>query len=254
NPKPASNGHINGQVAAEPSLTPPHSLPSTPIAKQPPTAPPEIEAVVTDKPHPLINEVVPPATTAETETAEEPAVSSQDLTPLTGEAQAGAMAREMPDPPENATAEQESAASSAAPDLSGGKKKGRRIHNLDEFVELWGAVLTRIKRKIGVSAVAYLHDAWPVAMDDKEAVLEFKKEFHYAKACEAATRLPFEQVLNECMATPRRLRFQLAQAPVKPPPEPVKEEQPVDDDLEEDVLTLAQDMFAAEVVGRSGEG
>jgi len=134
------------------------------------------------------------------------------------------------------------------------KKKGRRIHNLEEFIELWPAVLARVKRKIGVSAVAYLHDAWPVSIDDNDAVLEFKKEFHYAKACDAAKRLPFEQVLNECMATPHRLKFQLAKPPSNPAP--VRAPEPVrsDEDEEDDVLKLAQDMFGAEVVGRSGGG
>lgn len=86
-------------------------------------------------------------------------------------------------------------------------RAGRRIHNLDEFIELWPAVLVRIKRKIGVTAVAYLHDAVPVTLTEDEAVLEFKKKFHYEKACEAAKRLPFEQILNECLASPRRLQF-----------------------------------------------
>ncbi|MBV9864757.1 MAG: hypothetical protein JO316_05375 [Abitibacteriaceae bacterium] len=90
------------------------------------------------------------------------------------------------------------------------KPKGRRIHNLDEMVELWGAVLTRIKRKFGVSAVAYLHDAWPVAFDEEEVVLEFHKELWFKMAVEAAKRLPYEQVLNECLASPHRLRFQLS--------------------------------------------
>lgn len=209
---------------------------------------PSVEAVT--------NEVV--AHAAEVALATE--VGSTDLAPLTGEAKAGELAR--------AIAEGESEAAHSGTKVEAvetqptveatepaGKKKGRRIHNLDEFVELWGAVLTRIKRKIGVSAVAYLHDAWPVAMDDKDATLEFKKEFHFAKACEAATRLPFEQVLNECMATPRRLRFQLAKAPVKPPPAPEPEPAGGEDDEDEDnVLQLAQDLFAAEVVGRSGGG
>jgi DNA polymerase III subunit gamma/tau len=153
------------------------------------------------------------------------------------------------------------AITSHSPEVSGdpgaempARKKGRRINTLDEFVELWPAVLARVKRKIGVTAVAYLHDASPVALDAKEAVLEFKKEFHYEKACEALKRLPFEQVLNECMATPHRLRLRLA-----PPPKPVQSpiaETPAadDDDDEDDVLRLAQDMFGAEVVGRSGTG
>jgi len=89
-------------------------------------------------------------------------------------------------------------------------KKGRRIHDLDEFQELWPAVLIRMKRKIGVTAVAYLHDAKPIAFTDDEAVLEFPKEFSYVKACEAATRLPFEQIINECLVSPRRLVFRWA--------------------------------------------
>ena len=141
-------------------------------------------------------------------------------------------------------------------------KKGRRIHNLSEFIELWPAVLVRFKKKIGITSVAYLHDALPVALDENDAVLEFKKEFHYAKACDAAKRLPFEQVLNECMAKPRRLVFRLAepkpQAPVVEDTGPVVEE---DDDFDADVSQTttdvhkyAQTVFAAEVVGRSGEG
>jgi DNA polymerase-3 subunit gamma/tau len=134
------------------------------------------------------------------------------------------------------------------------KKKGRRIHNLEEFIELWPGVLVRVKKKIGITAVAYLHDAYPVALTDEEAVLEFKKEFHYAKACEAAERHPFEEVLNSCMDAPRRLKFQLA--PPAPKPAPVAE--PVarydDEDEEEDILSVAKDMFGAEVVGRSGRG
>ena len=90
-------------------------------------------------------------------------------------------------------------------------RQGRRIHNLDEFVELWPAVLMRVKKKIGITAVAYLHDARPISLTDEDAVLEFSKEFFYSKACDAAKRLPFEQVLNECLATPRRLVFRLAQ-------------------------------------------
>jgi DNA polymerase-3 subunit gamma/tau len=146
----------------------------------------------------------------------------------------------------------------AAPSQPVTRKKGRRINDLNEFVELWPAVITRVRKKIGVTAVAYLHDAHPVGLDDKEAILEFKKEFHYEKACEAAKRLPFEQVINECMAMPHRLRFRLA-----PPPkaQPKAEEAPPpsdddedDDDFDRDVHLLAQQLFGAEVVGRSGEG
>ena len=135
------------------------------------------------------------------------------------------------------------------------QKKGRRIHNLEEFVELWPAVLVRVKRKIGVTAVAYLHDGLPAALDEKQAIVEFTKEFHFEKAKEAAQRLPFEQVLNECMATPHVLKFRLAK-----PKKMAKVEDAVppptddDDNDEEDVVRYAQDIFGASVVGRSGEG
>jgi hypothetical protein len=144
----------------------------------------------------------------------------------------------------------------APPATGGTPRKGRRIHSLEEFHELWPFVLARVKKKIGVSAVAYLHDARPISLDEREATLEFQREFHYEKACEAARRLPFEQIINECLATPHRLRFQLAPPKAKPAPAP--EAPPPDDDDddvdESDVLRLAQDMFGAEVVGRSGEG
>ena len=137
------------------------------------------------------------------------------------------------------------------------RQKGRRIHTMEEFVELWPAVLVRVRRKIGVTAVAYLHDALPAELTDTQAVLQFKKEFHYEKACEAAKRLPFEQVLNECMASPRVLKFRHTPPPKKQaiveeaPPESTPAE---DEAFEDDVLKYAQNIFAAEIVGRSGEG
>ncbi len=132
-------------------------------------------------------------------------------------------------------------------------KRGRRIHNLEEFKELWPAVFRRFKRKHGITIAAYLNDAKPVAFTETEAVLEFNKEFHYEKACEAAKRLPFEVDLNEVLATPHKLRFRLAAA--KPKPLPVAEPAAVvdvDDDDEEDVIKVARELFAAQVVGRSG--
>ncbi len=151
----------------------------------------------------------------------------------------------------NTAEESSTATNAAAASAAASKKKGRRIHDLGELIELWPAVLARVKRKIGVTAVAYLHDAQPVAMDDKTATLEFQKEFHYEKAKEAAGRLPFEQVVNECMATPRSLKFRW-----NPPGKAAVVEDvppPPDDDDDDDVVRLAQDMFGAEVVGRSGE-
>ena len=90
------------------------------------------------------------------------------------------------------------------------KKKGRRIHDFETLVELWPAVLMRIRKKIGITAVAYLHDARPIGFSDDEIVLEFSKEFHHAKATEASKRLPFEEKINETLDKPRRLRLQMA--------------------------------------------
>ena len=132
-------------------------------------------------------------------------------------------------------------------------RRGRRIHNLEEFKELWPAVFRRFKRKHGITIAAYLNDAKPAAFTETEAVLEFNKEFHYEKACEAAKRLPFEVDLNEVLASPRKLRFRLAAA--KPKPAPAAEPaavQDADDDDEEDVFKVARELFAAQVVGRSG--
>ncbi len=87
--------------------------------------------------------------------------------------------------------------------------KPRRIHNFDDLVELWPAVIMRIRKKIGVAAAAYLHDAQPLALTEDEIILGFTKEFHCAKATEATKRLPFEEKINEVMDSPRRLRFQM---------------------------------------------
>ena len=86
----------------------------------------------------------------------------------------------------------------------------RRIHNLNDLIELWPEVLRYIKKKIGVTAVAYLHDATPVALTEEEIVLEYQKEFHLKKVIEASDRLPFEKIINECLATQYRLHFKLA--------------------------------------------
>lgn len=131
------------------------------------------------------------------------------------------------------------------------KKKGRRIHNMEEFVELWPYVLMRIRKKIGILAVAYLHDAYPHSFTDSEATLVFQKEFHYEKACEEAKRHPFEQVINECLDAPRQLKFRLAER--QPEPEPEEEPPPVDevdddDDDETDIRSMTQQLFAAEIV------
>ena len=135
------------------------------------------------------------------------------------------------------------------------KKKGRRIHDFDSLVELWPAVIMRIRKKIGVTAVAYLHDARPVGFSDEELILEFSKEFHHAKATEASKRLPFEEKINETLDKPRRLRLQMATpAPkVESAPEIVEDDDD-DGDLSSagDIVEYAQNMFGAQIMGRSG--
>ena len=135
------------------------------------------------------------------------------------------------------------------------KKKGRRIHDFDSLVELWPAVIMRIRKKIGVTAVAYLHDARPIGFSDDELILEFSKEFHHAKATEASKRLPFEEKINETLDKPRRLRLQMATpAPkVEIAPEIVEDDDD-DGDLSSagDIVEYAQNMFGAEIMGRSG--
>ena len=114
-------------------------------------------------------------------------------------------------------------------------------------------MLLRIRKKISIPAVAYLHDAIPVELTENAATLEFQKQFHYEKACEAAKELPFEKVINECMATPHQLVFRLAEPKAAPPPEPASvQEAPAededDDEDDDDVFKMAQQMLGAEVV------
>ena len=136
------------------------------------------------------------------------------------------------------------------------KKQGRRIHDFDSLVELWPAVLMRIRKKIGVTAVAYLHDARPIGFSDEEIILEFSKEFHHAKATEASKRLPFEEKINETLDKPRLLRMQMAAPAPKfePAPQPEEDDDDDDDDLTggADIIEYAQNMFGAEIMGRSG--
>lgn len=203
----------------------------TPRSAPPVSAPPRPASMQT---------AVPPAS------AEQPAPEEKEPEAAAQEPATAAPAQ--PDTP----ASDLSSAETPAPARK--KRKGRRIHNMDEFRELWPAVLMRIRRRIGMVAVAYLHDAYPYALTPTTAVLEFQKEFHYAKACEEAKRHPFEQVLNECLDMPRRLEFRL----VEPKPEPVKIEEPEpaaqhdeDDDEneeDEDIVAMTQQLFAAEII------
>lgn len=185
-----------------------------------------------------------PPRPASMQTAVPPASAEQ---PAPEEKEPEAAAQE---PATAAPAQPDTSASAPAPARK--KRKGRRIHNMDEFRELWPAVLMRIRRRIGMVAVAYLHDAYPYALTPTTAVLEFQKEFHYAKACEEAKRHPFEQVLNECLDMPRRLEFRLAE----PKPEPVKIEEPEpaaqhdedENEEDEDIVAMTQQLFAAEII------
>ena len=134
-------------------------------------------------------------------------------------------------------------------------KKGRRIDDFDSLVELWPAVLVRLRKKIGVTAVAYLSNARPVGFSDDEIVLEFSKEFHFAQATEKSKKLPFEDKINETLDKPRRLRFQMAAPAPKAPdvaPEPLEDDDDDEDDAGGDIISYAQTVFGADIMGRSG--
>jgi hypothetical protein len=143
-----------------------------------------------------------------------------------------------------------------SPEPPAPRKKGRRIANFEDLVELWPAVLMRIRKKIGVTAVAYLHDAQPVGFTNDDVILEFVKEFHHAKACDASDRLGFEKIINETLDKPRRLKLQLA----VPAPKKVEVVEDVveedndefDGEAAENIIDYAQSVFGADIVGRSG--
>lgn len=229
------------------STSAPAAMSSAPPAFVAPTIAPPASAPVSRAPEPVLSAPAPaPAAVP----AEQPAQTQQNE-PVPPQSEV------LPVPPETpGPVSEEGAPSPVPPESTPGPKtpakkgrKGRRIHNMEEFLELWPAVLMRIRRRIGVTAVAYLHDAYPYSLTATKATLEFQKEFHYAKACEEAKRHPFEQVLNECLDVPRQLEFRLAE----PKPEPVKIEEPEpthhdDDDDEDDILAMTQQLFAAEIV------
>lgn len=224
-----------GTVAAPPVDAAPRLLPS-PVA--PSIAPPqELQAPRFSRSEPAVPEPEEPVEShSQPVVPEEPAsvVSSQ---PGAAEIQ----------PVEEAVQPDAEASSVQSPAF---RKKGRRIHNMEEFIELWPFVLMRIRKKIGVTAVAYLHDAYPDSFTASEATLVFQKEFHYEKACEEAKRHPFEHVVNECLDAPRQLKFRLAER--KPEPVKVEEPPPVETENEEDdepdIFSMTQQLFAAEIV------
>jgi DNA polymerase-3 subunit gamma/tau len=238
-------------VAAPQAGSTPGAAPVAPKISAPPlAAPPGFQAPrISSKPAPIeppIEEVQAKETPVEEIPVEEspaPQVEpdSQPERPQPVWREQGAQAGSTPDASE--------AESAPAPQPAAPKKKGRRIHNMEEFVELWPHVLMRIRRKIGVTAVAYLHDAYPHSLSSSDATLVFQKEFHFEKACEAAKSHPFEQVVNECLDAPRQLKFVLAERkpePVKAPePEPVMND---DDDEEENIFAMTQQLFAAEII------
>mgnify|MGYP002778085767 FL=1 len=132
--------------------------------------------------------------------------------------------------------------------------KGRRIATYDDLVELWPALLQRLRKKLGTTIIAYLNDARPAALSDDEITFEFTKEFHHAKALDVLKRQPFEERINEVLDKPRKSRFVLA-AP-KPKKQVVESAGDDEDDDEEfeqgDIIEFTQKIFAAEIVGRSG--
>ncbi|RYX83252.1 DNA polymerase III subunit gamma/tau [bacterium] len=136
------------------------------------------------------------------------------------------------------------------------KKQGRRISNFDELIELWPAVLRRVRNKISIPAASYLVDATPLEFTNEQVVLQFSKEFHHAKATDALGRMPFEDVINTTLDKPRRLKFVLA-APEKKvevviEEEPEEEEDGLDSENNSDLVGYAQSVFGADIVGRSG--
>ena len=129
-------------------------------------------------PAPRATAPVPPASVPRTPVAVVPNVETGSFVAESSESSAHAVAAEA-----EGTTLEERADVVDAPVRSSGNKVPR-IGCIEEFIERWPNVLTRVRRKMGVTKVAYMHDAMPVALDDKVAVLEFKKEFHFAMANE----------------------------------------------------------------------
>ena len=243
----------------------PVSVPTTPALR--PVAPVSDAVPLWKQPKPTVSFPEPQARIPEPEIPDpEPQISVSETEKLDSEIENPSfeaevpvsMAENPPSEPEIPVSEPQTSVAEPemAPTASSAKKKGRRIANFDDLMELWPAVLVRIKKKIGVTAVAYLHDAQPVGFTNDDVILEFAKEFHHAKACDAAERLGFEKIVNETLDRPRKLKLQLA-APA-PKAAPVVEEI-VDDDDEEvdlesggDIIEYAQSVFGADIVGRSG--
>ena len=137
------------------------------------------------------------------------------------------------------------------------KKAGRRISSFEELVELWPAVLMRVRKKISIPAVSYLSDAQPFDFTPDTVVLQFSKEFHHAKATDALGRMPFEDVINTTLDKPRHLKFVMAPPPEKKTEVMVEAADDEDDDDfggvgNGDLVGYAQNVFGADIVGRSG--
>ena len=240
-PSPA-NGNGHAPLESAPDASAPVPAWRKPVREN--ILAPKKAVEVPDEAPPVAAEIAPePAIAAE--------VSEIESAPTAAPAQVEAQSTDEAPATTGGEADAETAPVEARP----ARKKGRRIHDFDSLVELWPAVLMRIRKKIGVTAVAYLHDARPVGFSDDEIVLEFSKEFHHAKATEASKRLPFEEKINETLDHPRRLRLQMAApAPqVEIAPEPVVEDDDDDDDLGSgDIIEYAQNIFGAQIMGRSG--
>lgn len=246
-------------VPATPSATvPTQTAPVVPPSMIPPVEAAPVVQEVAPIPHPVedVTEEVAPTEeerSLEIEAAMLPEHEPQEVEPVEevvappAEAEVVAEA----EPPVEAETEPE-----PAPTLKP-KKQGRRISNFDELVELWPAVLMRVRKKISIPAVSYLADAQPVDLTPDAVVLQFSKEFHHAKATDAMGRMPFEEVINTTLDKPRRLKLV---PPAPPEKKTVKVEVQEDDDDDDDfgndnndnLIEYAQSVFAADIVGRSG--
>ncbi|BCM89522.1 DNA polymerase III subunit tau [Abditibacteriota bacterium] len=243
-----------------------------------PTAPPPLVAEVATVTPPLITPIVeaaapqhieaevPDETEMELESVTEPESYEEDITveeteTVPDEVEVAVLAQPVEETPVDSAPVETYVETEAEPEvepepIKKQKKQGRRISSFEELVELWPAVLMRVRKKISIPAVSYLADAQPVDFTPESVVLQFSKEFHHAKATDALGRMPFEDVINTTLDKPRRLKFVLA-TPEKKTEIIVEEEEEEDEDgLDSDgngdLVGYAQNVFGADIVGRSG--
>ena len=85
-------------------------------------------------------------------------------------------------------------------------KMGRRVHDFNDLVELWPTVVIQASKKMGIAHLGYLKNADPVAFNSDEITISFKSRLDCDKALE--NRMELEQVINECLSEPHKLRIQ----------------------------------------------